>query len=51
MLTTRTLRMRKTLRAAVTEAWTFLMLPGSLALRNMHKYCNCGTSVHVKRQM
>ena len=30
---------RKILRAAVTEAWIFLICPGSLAHRNMQAYC------------
>ena len=31
--------MRKTFRAAVTDAWIFLMFPGSPALMNMQAYC------------
>ena len=34
-----TLMILKTLRAAVTDAWIFLMLPGSPADRNRHAYC------------
>ena len=32
--------MRNTLRAAATDAWIFLTLPGSPALINMQAYCN-----------
>ena len=38
--------MRNTLRAAATDAWIFLTLPGSPALMNMQAYCNPRPSVN-----